>query len=198
MLDPNFIYVAATLNFVGSLGYIRDMLLGKATPNRVTWFLWALAPLVAFAAQMSEGVGLEALMTFMVGFGPLLVFLISFTSGHAEWKLTRFDVICGICSLLGLGLWAMTREADAAILFAIVADALAALPTLKKAAIAPETESYPVFLLGTIGATITLLAVEVWSFTTVAFPIYIFTVCGLLVLLIKFRLGIRLLSLLGQ
>ena len=41
----------AVINFVACLSYIRAILKGEATPNRVTWFLWALVPLIAGAAQ---------------------------------------------------------------------------------------------------------------------------------------------------
>ena len=69
MLNQNFVILAAALNLYGSASYVIETLKGKTKPNRVTWFIWALAPLIAFAAMASEGVGLSALMTFMVGFG---------------------------------------------------------------------------------------------------------------------------------
>ncbi|HEY6396548.1 MAG TPA: hypothetical protein VIX82_03735 [Solirubrobacteraceae bacterium] len=49
--------------------------------------LWTLTPLIAFAAERAQHVGLEALLTFAVGFGPLLVVVASFVDPRAYWKL---------------------------------------------------------------------------------------------------------------
>ena len=97
---------------------------------------------MAFGAELHEGVGIQALMTFIVGFSPFLVFLASFVNKKSYWKITKFDVVCGALALLGLSLWLVTREGNAAIAFAIAGDTFAGIPTFKKAFTHPETESY--------------------------------------------------------
>jgi hypothetical protein len=189
MIPSYFIYVGAILSLSGSLNYAINTLKGKTKPNRVTWFLWALAPLIAFAAQISQGVGLVSLMTFMVGFGPLLIFIASFFNKNSAWKLTKFDIVCGSLSLLGLVIWFFTREANYAIAIAIIADLLAALPTIVKSYKYPETESHLVFLFASINALIALLVIENWGFEYYAFPLYILLLCLPLFFMIKFKLG---------
>lgn len=191
MINEKFVLVGALFNLVGSTNYVWNTLKGKTTPNRVTWFLWALAPLVAFSAMIGEGVGLSSLMTFMVGFGPLMIFLASFVNKKSVWKLTKFDLVCGGLSLVGLILWLLTDDAKLAIIFSIAADSLALLPTLRKAWLEPQTESHLVFLNGAISATITMLTFDTWTFTAAAFPVYIFIVCLLMFVLIRFRVGPR-------
>ena len=112
-----------------------------------------------------------------------------FSYGLALFGLS--DYVCGALSILGLILWLITQQGNVAILFAIFADALAALPTIKKSYEEPKSESYLVFLFGCINATLTLLTIQVWTFANYAFPAYILAVCLLLVLLIKFELGPR-------
>lgn len=189
MINENFIYVGAILGLIGSLNYVINTLKGKTKPNRVTWFLWALAPLIACGAQIQKGVGLPALMTFMVGFGPLMVFIASFVNKKSYWKITNFDIFCGILSILGLLLWITLREGNVAIAMTILADLLAGIPTVIKSYKEPKTESYLVFLLASINATITLFAVKVWDFAHVGFPIYILLICSLLFMLIRFEVG---------
>ena len=46
-----FAVLGSAVNFAACLGYVRAILKGEAAPNRVTWFLWALVPLIAGAAQ---------------------------------------------------------------------------------------------------------------------------------------------------
>lgn len=189
MINEQFVLVGAALNLIGSLSYLRDTIRGKTKPNRVSWFLWALAPLIAFGAQIDDGVGFSALMTFMVGFGPLLIFLGSFVNRRSEWRLNQLDLVCGILSILGLALWLTTGDGILAIIFAIVADGLAAVPTLVKAYKEPKSENWHAFLLGAISAGITLLTIDNWDFAHVGFPAYIFAVCIALFILIKFEIG---------
>ena len=193
MISEKFIRLGAVFNIIGSTGYVFDTLKGKTRPNRVTWFLWALAPLIAFGAELRHGVSiLQALMTFMVGFGPLMIFLSSFVNNKSVWKATRFDFICGGLSLLGLALWWLTGSGWLAILFSIAADALAAVPTLVKSYSHPETESWRVFMYGSISAAITLLAIDTWDFAHAGFPLYILTICLVFVVLIRYKIGVRL------
>jgi len=187
MISDKFVILGAVLNLMGSSRYVWDVLKGRAKPNRVTFFLWALAPLIAFGAEIHEGVGLRSLMTFMVGFGPLIILLASFLNRGSVWKITTFDIVCGILSLLGLLLWLITRHGNVAIFFSILADGLAALPTVVKSYHHPETESYLVYLNGAISAAITLLTINNWTFANYGFPLYILVICAILFVLIKLR-----------
>lgn len=189
MINEKFVLVGALLNILGSSTYAWNTFKGKTKPNRVTWFLWALAPLIAFSAQINEGVGLQSLMTFMVGFGPLLVFIASFLNKKAFWQITKLDVFCGILSVIALILWAITGKGLVAIVLSIAADLLAGVPTLIKAYKAPETEHPDVFRNGAISATITLLTIRTWTFANYGFALYILVICITLYGLIRFRLG---------
>lgn len=187
MIDQHFVILGALLSLSGGLAYVRDTLRGKTKPNRVTWFLWALAPLIAFSAEIKQGVGLLALMTFVAGFNPLLIFCASFVNRKSLWKLTRLDMVCGILSVLGIILWQLTGSGNVAIFFSVLADCLAGIPTLVKSYRAPETETYLPFLFGAVNAGITLLALDSWTFAGWGFPVYILVMCLVLVWLIKLR-----------
>jgi uncharacterized membrane protein len=185
MINPNFVIFGALLNLIGGLSYFIETLKGRVKPNRVTWLLWAIAPLVAFSGQLSQGVGILALITFMAGFIPLIIFAASFVNKKAYWKLGWFDFTCGILAAIGLAGWYATKSGNVAILFGILADGLAALPTIVKSYKAPETEDYRIYALGAISALITLLAITTWTFEFYAFPLYILGLT-LLILLAMF------------
>ncbi|OGM31970.1 hypothetical protein A2803_02680 [Candidatus Woesebacteria bacterium RIFCSPHIGHO2_01_FULL_44_21] len=189
MINPNFVIVGVILQVVGSYSYLVDTLKGKVKPNRVSWLLWSIAPLVAFAAEISRGVGIQSLTTFVVGFVPLIIFIASFVNKKSEWQLTRFDIICGALSTLGIILWFITKDANIAILFAVLADGLAALPTIVKSYEYPESENSTIFLFGAVNAAIGLLAIQIWNFEHFAFPLYLLVVNSVLVLLIKYKFG---------
>ena len=186
MAPPQFVLLAAAFNLFGTSTYVMATLAGRTRPNRVTWLLWAVAPLVAFAAELSEGVGLRSIMTFMVGFGPLVVFLASLRNHELRWRITRLDMSCGAISIAALILWGITRTGTVAIALSILADLVAGIPTVAKAYRAPETEDHRAFLCAAISAGITLLTVTDWSFATVAFPVYILVFAGGLFVLVRF------------
>lgn len=126
-------------------------------------------------------------MTFMVGFGPLLVFLSSFVNKKSFWKLTKLDIVCAVVSMMALILWIITGSGVLAITLSIVADLVAGIPTLVKAYKFPESEgSSWVYIFGAISAVITLLAIPRFEFLYWAFPVYIFVICAVIAILIKF------------
>src|SRR3989339_40446 len=187
MINENFIYLGILLNSIGSVSYIIDTVKGKVKPNRVTFFLWALAPLIAFASEIKQGVGLQSLLAFVVGFWPLLTLIASFTNKKSEWKITKFDIVCGLLSLFGLILWLVTKVGNIAIIFSILADGLAAVPTIKKSYQYPETENGWIYSSGAIYAGITILTIKTWNFPHYAFPIYLFITNTILAALIQFN-----------
>src|SRR4030067_2242535 len=142
------VFIAAFATLLGASVYIRSMFKGQTKPNRVTWFMWSIAPFIASSAAVSNGVGLAVIPVFMSGFSPFLVFTASFFSKKAYWKTSSFDYLCGALSGLAIVLWYLTNVPNLAIIFAIISDALAAVPTLTKAWRNPETESSWPFIVG--------------------------------------------------
>lgn len=189
MLNPNFVYLGVAIIALGGVSYLIKTLRGTVQPNRVTWFLWSLAPLIAFAAQIKQGVGIQSLLTFIVGAEPLLVLLATFVNKKSYWKISKLDLTFGALSIVGLILWQVTGVGNIAILFSIMADAMAATPTIIKSFHHPESESAFTYFTSVVGALITLLTINRWNFATYGFSLYIFIVCLILTLLIQFKLG---------
>ncbi|MGZ4165624.1 MAG: hypothetical protein ACXVR1_00940 [Solirubrobacteraceae bacterium] len=175
MIDSRFAILAAVIIVTGNAAYARDTVRGRTQPNRVSWTMWMLAPMIAFAAEVSQHVGLNALLTFAVGFGPLLVVIASFLDPKAYARVTVFDVACGALSLVALGAWAATGRGNVAIVLSILADLFAAVPTIRKAYRRPHTEHAAAFVAGAVGAAITLLTIQPdeWGFASAAFPVWI-------------------------
>jgi hypothetical protein len=191
MIDVHFVYLGASMSVLGTVAYLRDTLLGTTQPNRVTWLLWALAPLLAFAVEIGSGVGLRALPTFMFGLMPLLVFIASFHNPAAVWKIGRLDYVCGALSLGGTVGWLVTRSGTAGIVVAIVADFLAAVPTLRKSWTHPESETLIAYFGAMANSTLLLLTVVKWTIAVVAFPLYILCVASVEIFLIGTKPGPR-------
>ena len=192
MLDVHVVFIGAAISLAGTVLYARDTFRGITQPNRVTWLMWFIAPMLAFADEVNQGVGLQSLMAFVLGFGPLLVLAASFMNPHAVWKIGPFDVACGIASAGGLLVWVVAQNDTVALASFMAADFLAGLPTLIKAWREPESESVSAYLGGLINASLTLSTVTVWSTAEIAFPIQIIIFNLVQVILIGGRLGPRL------
>lgn len=191
MINPNFVILGAILGSIGGLSYLIDTVKGKIQPNKVSWLLWSVAPLIAFTAELNQGVGILSLTTFIVGFVPLIIFIASFANKKAKWQIGRLDIVCGILSFLGIILWLLTKVGNLAILFSIFADGLAAIPTIIKSYNHPESENDLAYLGGAANAGIGLLAIQSWRFEYWGFPAYLFVLNAILVVLIRFKLGKR-------
>ncbi len=138
--------------------------------------MWCVAPFVATAASIANGATWAAVPVFMAGFGPFLIFTASFFSKKAYWKHTSFDYVCGALSGLAIILWYVTSNANLAIVFAIVSDAVAAVPTLTKAWHHPETESAWPYIIGTFSPMTSFLVATTWAFSEIGFPSYLIAI----------------------
>jgi hypothetical protein len=170
VIDPRFVYLAAALSLVGAYGYIRDTLRGDTSPNRVTWSLWGVEGVLAFFVEIQQHVGLASLMTLMLGLVPCAVVVASFRNRNAVWKLGAFDAVCGAVSVAGLVFWAFVNEPTVALVSFVVADQMAALPTVRKSWLAPSTESPRLFFLGSMNCAITVLTLTKLTTAGVLFP----------------------------
>ncbi len=181
------VIIAAIASTLAALVYIRSMFGGRTRPNRVTWLMWAIAPLIAAAAALSNGIGWAVLPVFMAGFSPLMIFIASFFAKGANWKPSTFDYLCGALSGVALLMWWLTKEPNVAIVFAVSSDALASIPTITKAWTNPETESIWPYFVGIFGPVSSLVVANSLSFSADAFPIYLIIINFLVLLAIYNR-----------
>jgi hypothetical protein len=177
-----FTYIAAAAMLLAGAAYIRSMLRGGAKPNKVSWLMWSVAPFIATAASISSGVGWAALPVFMSGFMPFLIFAASFFAKNAYWKLVGFDYFCGAISAASVVLWYVTGDANVAIVFSVISDAAAAIPTILKAWKQPESESALPYTIGVFNAISSFAVAAAWSFSELAFPTYLIAINILLTL----------------
>ena len=176
------VVLSSILSIAGFYAYIRDTLLGKTIPNRVTWSMWAIAPLVSAFAAVAAGADPWAVVrVFLAGFLPLTVFIASFANPHGYWRLTAFDLACGVLSLAALIVWIAVDSPRISILLAIAGDSFAGLPTLLKAWKFPETETGSTFIASVISVLLVLPAIPEWNIENAAFQLYLIVAGSLII-----------------
>ena len=165
---------AAFCQLLGGLAYVRDTLRGRTKPNRVSWALWAAAPIIAVTIALTEGAPSWSLLpVFMAGFVPVLVLLSSCFNVQAYWRLDRFDYLCGTFGTLALLMWLWASQPIVAVVMLVTTDALAALPTIRKAWSNPDTETSLAYFAALFGGLAALANIQQWVVLHYAFPIYL-------------------------
>ena len=176
MLPEYFAIIGAVIASLGGFYYLYETITGKSKPNRVTWLLWGLFPMITFVAQKAQGVEGISWLTFAAGFTPFLIVAASFINKKAYWKTEPRDYILMGVAILGILAWFITDEPNLAILFTLVADLCAGIPTLIKSFKYPETESWIAHAISTLGFGIGVLAIQTFDFQNSAFVIYLFLI----------------------
>jgi hypothetical protein len=183
MLPAYFAIIGAIIGSLGGFYYLYETIVGKAQPNRITWLLWGIFPMVIFVAQRAQGVEGLSWTSFGAGFTPLLIVAASFFNKQAYWKSQPRDYYLMAAAIVGMILWAITDNPNLAILFSLLADMLAGIPTLIKSYRHPQSESWIAYAISTIGFGISFLSVQTYNFETTAFVAYVFVLNGSFALL---------------
>jgi hypothetical protein len=187
MLPEGFVIVGAIIGSLGGFYYLYETIVGKTQPNRITWLLWGIFPMVIFVAQRAQGVEGLSWTSFVAGFTPFLIVAASFFNQKAYWKTEPRDYYLMAAAVVGIILWAITDDPNLALLFALLADVLAGIPTLIKAYRHPRSESWIAYAISTVGFGISLLAVQTHNLENTAFVAYIFVMNGALAVLASRR-----------
>jgi len=183
MLPESCAIIGAVIGSLGGFYYLYETLVGKAQPNRVTWLLWGVFPMVIFAAQRAQGVAGISWTSFAAGFTPLLIVAGSFFNKKAYWKSEPRDYCLMAAAVAGIVLWAMTSHPNLAIVFSLLADVLAGLPTLIKAYRHPHSESWVAYAVSALGFGVSLLSIQTHDFESTTFAAYLFLLNGTLAVL---------------
>lgn len=172
MLPENIIYITVLTSLIGYFFYLKDIFYGQVRPNLVSWFLWMLGPFLGVFFQLKAGAGLSVLPVFLAGFGPLVIMVVSLFRKNSVWKINNLDIFCGILALLALIFYMFTHNLGISILFAILSDGFAAIPTIIKSWKFPETENSAVYLPGILNNILALFIIKNWIFSIYSFNIY--------------------------
>lgn len=175
------VLLSILISTAGAFAYIRDTLSGQTQPNRVSWSMWALSPLISSAAALSAGADVwPTVRIFIAGLLPLLIFLASFINARSYWKMSIFDLFCGAFSLAALIVWGAISSPQLAILYAILGDVCASFPTLVKTWKYPETETGAMYAASFLSVVLVLPSITIWNVSNAGFQIHLLIISSLL------------------
>lgn len=194
MLVKNYIAViAGIIAFLDVTPYVIDVIKRKTKPHIVSWFTWTLLLVIATSAAFAAHQPKSAFLTLGDTMGTFLVLILGIRYGIA--KFNWFDGLCQIGAIIGLFLWFIFDSPTIAIIASLCVDFIASMPTLKHSWQSPQEETWQAFGLTVVASSLTLLSLNVYKVTSLAFPIYLLLANLAIVLVVIYRrrkLGIKL------
>lgn len=165
------IALSGVVTIGASLPYMLEILRGTTKPRIVTWFTWMLLTAIGSAASFADGQLPTAILMLCGSIGLALVVVLGFK--HSDRSLERLDIVCLVGAAVGLALWMIFNSPTIGVLAAVTIDFVGAIPTLKHSWQKPHEETWVTYALIGLGGGITLLIVDEWTATAVAYPIYL-------------------------
>ena len=175
-------WIAGVLSFLAFLPYIVAILRGQTRPNRATWWIWTTAGLVLGASYHFSGAETTIWVPVSYIVGPLVTALLSIRYG--EGGSTPLDRGCFAGAGAGLLFWWWFNSPVVALVMTLGVDFAGAVPTIKKAYLAPHTEDRLAWALFIAGNAFNLLAVDRWEFAIAIYPVYMFLASGTIAALV--------------
>lgn len=174
MLDWHILVgvVSGIVQISAIVPYIRDMLRGTTRPNIVSWALWTLIQVIAIAAQLSAGASWSIILLFAMTFNTSLVTILGLI-GYGYKKYSWLDWGCLVLAILAIVLWQITNQPLIALVLAIVADLIIAIPTIAKTYREPFTETPSSWFLLTVAAALSIVSTTIYDASNLAFQTYL-------------------------
>lgn len=162
--------VAVTLTFISYIPYYRDILRGTTRPHLVSWSLWGLLSLLLIVLQLRGGAGYATWVTAAAGMLCGGVILLSFKD--ASKVITNHDLLVAALSLIAIGFWWFVDQPVISMIFVILADGLAFIPTVRKSWHNPHSETMSLYAINTVRFFLVLIAVENYTFLSSVWPLF--------------------------
>lgn len=162
--------LAVAIGLIGYAFYARGILKGKVKPHAFSWLVWALLTGVAFFAQLADGGGPGAWVT---GMSALLSFIFAAVGLGASSRtyITKSDWSFFIAAIVAIPIWYFTGNPLWSVIIITVIDAIAYVPTFRKAYFHPDTEDVTQYFLAGTKYLVGILALSAFSITTVLYPL---------------------------
>lgn len=180
---------AGLLGVAAAIPYISSILNHKTVPHRISWLIWLLLGIVILISQLDKGARWSILLICAGLVNNTIIFFISLKYGTGGTSMR--DRTALVIALIGIVLWAVTKEAYYGLFFAIFADAIGTFLTAEKAYKKPGSENPVAWTLATAASICGLLAVHTYTIGQTIHPLYAVLGGGSIAIIAWLRRGNR-------
>lgn len=162
---------AFILSLIGVVPYLYGIIHGNVRPARMSWFIWSVILALGLWSYVTGG-GTDSAWLII---GDLtitaVVFAFALWRGSGGWE--RLDIACLTVAVAGLLLWQIVGDAWLGVAGALLADAVAMVPTVVKSLRDPYSESASTFIFSAAASACGILAVGGWNLLLLSYPVYL-------------------------
>lgn len=174
--------ISGILAAAAIIPYIKDILHGTTRPNIVSWSLWVLLLGISILAQFSAGASWS--LIFLIGdFIGTSTVLVLCLVGYGYSKYGWIEVVCICLTIIAIISWQLAHQPLLVIIFAIIADLMASIPTVIKAHRDPWSEDPSQWIIICVASALGMLSTTIINPANLIFPAYLLFINGLIGLL---------------
>lgn len=149
---------------------------GKIHPNITSWSLWAIIGLAILLTYRSSGADANVWPAVFGFTNPLLITILASIKKSKWEKLNNVEWICLVIGLTSLAMWLGMRQSRTLVQYAlyaaILADAVAAIPTVVFVWHQPDGDRPFAWGLFAVGYGLAMLAITEHTFANWSLPLY--------------------------
>ena len=165
MIPQHFAYLILPIFIYSVWDYIVLILKDKVSPKIVSWGLWSFSNLTAFIVAIYKNqqfMDLFGLFAASVCCGTVAIF--GLTRKNKSLEIGKLDWVCIALTLIGILVSLVTTNLFWALIFAMIADVSACVPTFINAFVNPEKEGLTNFSLAMLCKIIGFLVIKDYNF----------------------------------
>lgn len=166
--------LAGVIQIAAMVPYVKDILKGETRPNIVSWALWTLIQIIGIWVLLASPEGYSwalILLTATTLNTGLVVILCLF--GYGSRQFGKLELVCLVLALVAIALWITSKNAALTLIFDILADVVAAIPTLVKTWREPYSEAVLPWVMICFAAALGALSSTIINIENLALPIYL-------------------------
>lgn len=164
----------------------------KIRPNITSWSLWSLIGLSLLLTYKSSGAEANVWPAVFGFTNPTLITILAIIKKGEKTRFSALECCCIAISIASLGMWLWLRNnqplAQCALYVALVADSVAAIPTIAFVLKHPDKDRPFAWGMFALAYILVLFAVPEHTVANDSLPIYMFLASGWITLqLVRFR-----------
>lgn len=151
-----------------------------------SWVIWAITTFIVFFAQLEGGGGAGAWPT---GVSAIITCYVAYLAYKTlgDIKITQLDWVFFITAMSSIPFWYLTADPLWAVIILTTVDVFGLAPTLRKAYDKPFEESVQFYAITTVRNLISIIALDIYSTTTILFPAAVAFFCVVLIVVVVYR-----------
>jgi hypothetical protein len=163
-MKPVLAIIAAVLAIAGNIPYLYDMVKGRVRPHPYSWLIWSIVSGTVLVGQITKGAGWGIIPFSASEMFTFIIFIFSLRYGFK--KIPKRDTYFLVAAPLGLIPWIITHDPTWSVVIMVTIDVIAFIPTIKKAKLAPQSETPTLYTTNVLRHILTLFTLSSYNIAT--------------------------------